>query len=353
LFVLIDVEALTTEALPPRAAIIAGPLTSAVEDTVENGVSDVLASAQFQALWIEANRVAHQQILAILRGDSEVVQATGGEVSLNLLPVMNAVIGRLETSASGLFGKEINVPEISNGEVPAEARQKIEDAVGVDVPEDFGEIPVYQSDALSAAQDALGTLDDVMLAVIIATPLVVAAAILISGRRRRTIIQLLTGTLLGLVVVRRLVIWSQDQVVDIAREENRGAVRVAVDDLMSSFFSISAGVIIAGLILLAIVVVTGPYGWAVSLRRHARDATVSIWGAVTNASQGEATASWIRAHRDLLKLAGVAFAILVLLLFDLSWAAFLAIVAIVAGYELFVSRVGGSDPAPSVSEKPA
>jgi hypothetical protein len=345
IFTLIDVEQLTADALPPRAAPLAGPLTSAVHDTVEGRVSEVLASPEFQRIWIQANRFAHEQILAVLRDESDVVQRTGGEISLNLLPVMNVAMARIETQASGLFGKDINLPEVSTGEVPEVAREKIESATGIQLPKNFGEIPVYNSDKIVAAQDVMSTLDRSVLLLAIVTPLVFIAAIVFTKRRRRTIIQLLVGSLLGIVLARRLFMWLEDEVAGVAKEENRAAARSVADTVLSSFFSISQWIVIGGLLVIAVIVLTGPYAWAVSLRKGLRRRVGELAVAIRDQSHDEGTARWVAAHRDPLLLAGSIFAVLLFWVFELSLFSFVVVMALLAAYCLAVVRIAGRDTA--------
>jgi hypothetical protein len=353
IFSLINVEELTAEALPPRAAPLAGPLTSAVHDAVEDRVAEVLASSEFERIWIQANRFAHEQIIAVLRDEGDVIQRTGGEVSLNLLPAINAAIARIEAQASGLFGRDITIPEISAGEVPEAAREKIESALGVQLPEDFGEIPVYNSDKIVAAQDAMATLDRILLLLVIAAPLTLIAALALSRSRRRTLIQWIVGSLLGLVIVRRLLMWVEDEVVALAREENRGAARSIVDTVLSSFFSLSQAIMVVALLVLAVIILTGPYGWAVSFRRWVRKTGGDLAVAIRDQTHDEGTARWVAAHRDPLLLAGSVFAVMLFWIFDLSWFTFLMIAGLLIAYCLVVIRVAGRDTTSAEAERPA
>jgi hypothetical protein len=54
-----------------------------------------MASQAFQRLWADANRLAHSQLISVLNGDSALVTATGGDVVLNLLPLVNHVLHTL------------------------------------------------------------------------------------------------------------------------------------------------------------------------------------------------------------------------------------------------------------------
>ncbi|MGH2789690.1 MAG: hypothetical protein ACRDJ0_01735, partial [Actinomycetota bacterium] len=123
IFSLIDVEAIVADALPPRGQILAGPLTGGIEDFVREKVDEVLSSDQFRASWIQANRFAHTQVVAVLRNESDSVDTAGGRVVLNLLPVVNEALQTIESRAAGLFQKDVDLPEVTGGEVPDEARE--------------------------------------------------------------------------------------------------------------------------------------------------------------------------------------------------------------------------------------
>ena len=83
IFTTLNVEQRVKEALPPRAAFLASPLTGAVHGYVQDAVSKVIASPQFAQLWPQINRVAHQQVMSILYNDSAVVRNSGDKVTLN------------------------------------------------------------------------------------------------------------------------------------------------------------------------------------------------------------------------------------------------------------------------------
>src|SRR5207248_2916865 len=88
LFDVINVEQRLRDALPPRAAFVAGPLAGQLHDAIQKNVNRVLRSDRFQPVWIAANRQAHQQAMAILNGESKVVaSATENTVRIDLLPL--------------------------------------------------------------------------------------------------------------------------------------------------------------------------------------------------------------------------------------------------------------------------
>jgi hypothetical protein len=345
LLLLINADELVAEALPPRAVILSGPIVGAIEDFVGDRVRERLESDQFAERWANINRFAHTQIMAVLRGEGGAVLTTeSGTVTLNLLPVINEILVRVEERASGLIGQDIDIPEITEGEVPEEARVKIEAAFGVDVPEDFGEIVVFQSDKLEAAQDALKTIDKSVIVLLVLAILLIPLTLWASRRRRRTLIQLCTGILIGMVVVRRLVMFVQDEVVDLAKPENRDAAQAIVDDLMRNFFRLTAWVIVIGLVTIAVALLTGPYPWAAKLRARSRSLVRSVSGAVGDKAHDDSITEWVREHRDALQIGGAVFLVLLLLLFDLSWLGFFVVAALVGLFELAVYRIGENGP---------
>jgi hypothetical protein len=78
--------------LPPAARALAGPLGTALAGFAGNETSVVMASQAFQRLWADVNRLTHSELIRVLNGDSTLVSASGGEVVLNLLPLVNDVL---------------------------------------------------------------------------------------------------------------------------------------------------------------------------------------------------------------------------------------------------------------------
>jgi Ca2+/Na+ antiporter len=101
--------------------------------------------------------------------------------------------------------------------------------------------------------------------------------------------------------------------------------------------------ILLGIVLLTLLIalITGPYPWAVTVRGWLRDGARGIASAVG----GHPTADtdrvrWLRVHRDALMLAGGVVALLLLLLFNLSWLAFVIVTVLIALYEIALARLG-------------
>ncbi|MFD4265790.1 hypothetical protein [Rhodococcus sp. NPDC058481] len=120
IFSRLDIEKVTAEALTaltenaPRvptqvvglAPVIAGQAEGFIRDTVHT----IVASDQFESAWIDANRIAHQKLVAVATGDTSVVQIDDkGTVSVPLKAILETVRERLTERGFAFADK---IPEI-------------------------------------------------------------------------------------------------------------------------------------------------------------------------------------------------------------------------------------------------
>jgi hypothetical protein len=312
-----------------------------VKGFVQDQVLNVVQSDAFQTFWVEANRFVHTQVLAILRGEGDTVSTVEGKVLLNLLPLVNLALGSIDRVATDLVGRDVTLPTIEEGEAPSESITKLEQALGVDLPDSYGQIVVYDSEDLEALQQTLSTLERLLVLLLVLIPVLVAASLWVSTRKRRTLIQLAAGAAVGLVVVRRIAIITRDSLFERVDTQRFPSVRVLTDELMESLFRTTALLLAIVLLTLLIALITGPYPWAVTARGWVRDGARGIAAAFSgHATPDTGRARWLRDHRDGLMLGGAIVAVLVLLLFDLSLWGFVIAGIVLALYELALSRLG-------------
>ena len=119
----IDVEAalgavaagLAEQDVAPRATqaltALEAPLTSGVESFVRTAADRVVTSDEFADSWDRANRVAHEQLVAVLRGsDGEIVQVgQDGQLTVQLAGMIDLLKERLAERGLGLAA---NLPTI-------------------------------------------------------------------------------------------------------------------------------------------------------------------------------------------------------------------------------------------------
>ena len=322
----------------PRLVFLAGPITDAVHGFVEEKVQAILASEGFATYWEEANRFTHAQLVAALRGESDVLVVADGKVVLNVLPLINQGLQAVSSVVTELLGRPVDLPELTGDEIPAEAVARIEETLGVVLPERFGTITVYDSEELGAVQDAVDLARRVLFLIVALFLLGAAATLWASTRRRRTLIQLVSALAAVLVLERRFVIAAANRVVDAAKSENRGAARSVVDQVSGTFLGFTGWLLVVAIVVLLVALVSGPYPWAVRLRAWVRDIGRALTSPAARGQLGPA-AVWAGAHRDALMFGGAVAFVILLLVLDLSIGWVLLMALLLLAYELAVYRL--------------
>jgi hypothetical protein len=353
----IEPEELFESVLPERGQILAGPLTNALRGFVNDQVDTFLASDTFQRLWVQVNERAHARVVAVLEGETpRNLQIEGDDVVLNLVPVLNRVLAAIGEASPEIFGRTVDLPTITVDEVPQAAVDKVENALGVELPDDFGQFTVFEARRLRQVQDAVSLFDRLVVFAVVLGIGFIALTLWFSPHRRRTLLQLVVGISLGVVLIRRLGLRVEDDVLDLVKPENREAAGVVVGAFISSLLDATAWILGIAAAIGVIAAITGPYRWAEVLRRRTVVVAQTLAGAVATVvarRPGEpATAAWVASHKEALQLGGIVAGIIVLLAADLSWLGLGLLLLVVGGFELAVARIAELGPGEGELEPP-
>ncbi|MEP7194846.1 MAG: hypothetical protein ABI903_18565 [Actinomycetota bacterium] len=348
IFSTLNVEQRVREALPPKAAFLTSPLTDQVHGFVQGAVTKALASPQFAELWPAVNRVAHQQVMAILNNDNKAVQSNGETVTLNLLPVVNNVLSSLQQQVPTLFGKTVSLPTITNGQIPPGLQTRIESALGVTLPSSFAAIPIYRGDQLSVAQQAVVQVKRGLTLLVIGSILALGLALWISPRRRRTTLQLGLWLVVDVVALTTVLRAVRTQLTD---QVPAGVLRAGVDSAVQVVFVTlrqrGTQLLWLGILIALVAYLVGPGRMPVALRARAVQAGTFLgergrrYGRVAIAD----SPGFARAHLDPLRIGGLAVAG-VLLLFFTSWTGLFWIALLLGLYEVLVTAVAAAGRGP-------
>jgi hypothetical protein len=350
--------------VPSAITALAGPIASGMQGFLTSEVNKVLSTEQFQTFWVNATTRVQQQVVAILKGDSATIQTVNGEVVLNLVPVLNQVLINIQGTLNSLLGKNITLPTISGNELPSEVCQKISTALGRPMPATCGQIPLFPASKLDAAQNAVGRFNRLFVGLLILTPLLIIGAIWLSKRHRRTALQIAVGGVFGLVVIRRLTMYLEGKLEGAAKDQ--AAAHALVSQVLHLFFDLTLILGIIGLVVAAVLLLTGPYRWARAMRSWIRRAAVAVGRftvAVTRSLVGhsreaagrardDATIEWIRRHKGALQIGGIAVAVILLWLVSLSPLALLIIGVLLAAYLLGLARIAPHEEPPDDTRTP-
>lgn len=313
LFARADVQSRVEDLLPGPVDALGRTFTSSLRNLATNQAESFLASDRFQALWEEANRIAHEQVVAMFSGDGDAVSQDDGQVVLDLGVVADKVRQRLVDGGVGILRR-------------------------VSVPKGVVEVTLFQSDVIPKLQEAFGVLDDLATVLPIAFWVCVVGAIAVAPRRRRTVIALglsvaATASLLlvGLNLARRE---SLDHATEASLDTD--AAKAVFDTLVSALREASWVVIIAGLVVALVAAVSNP-AWIGRVVGRLRGSSS------TDAPPISAVA---REHRTVLLLGAVGLALVVLAVWPtptlLVVVVTVIVLAFVLGLIVVLARMGGS-----------
>ena len=342
----LNVEARLAEALPPKASFLAAPVNGAVRDFVRDKVSELLGTDTFQSLWERTNRTAHAGIVAVLEDRAENVSVDGTTVTLNLLPLMNEVLKAVEDQLPTLFGKDLDLPAIGSGQIPPGLHDKIEDALGVSLPADFGQITLYDRDKLGPIQDAVLLFKRGVAGLVIGTFVLLGVALWVSPNRRRTVLQLGLWLVISVTVLTSVIRAVRDQLLSALPEGvYHDGVQAALYTVFATLRERGTQLLWLGIVLAVLAYLVGPGRLPRALRRYTAQGAKATGRFTASTAQQVATSgglrTWVHRHVDALRVAGVVVAAVLALLFS-SWTALLVLAALLAGYVLLVTLLARS-----------
>jgi hypothetical protein len=242
LFASVDVQATLQDALPPRAQALAAPAANALRTQAEKMVRNALERPDVQALWADANRTAHQELMAVLNGGGSTVSTDNGRVVLDV----SRLLAELQARA-GVGGRLRKA-------LPASASR----------------ITLFQSSELGTAQKVVRILRPLPVVLILASVALLAVAIAIApGWRRRAVRAYGIGFLVagaGALLARSL---AGDQFVTALASTAAAVPSVtAVWTISTSMLvDIAVATIGYGVVIVLGAWLAGPTRWATSVRR--------------------------------------------------------------------------------------
>jgi hypothetical protein len=175
LFSSADATAKIQQALPQNRQALAPVIAGALQNVAVQAADRILETPKAQALWEEANRRAHQNLIAVLEGkDVRRFQTENGEVVLDLSPLV----------------------------------QRLSDRFGFQPSPDAGKITILQSGQLKNAQRALKVIKVLSVFLLVLVLFLYGLAIYLARGHRRRILRatavsfLLVGVLV--LVIQRI-----------------------------------------------------------------------------------------------------------------------------------------------------
>lgn len=317
----LDLQQRIAEVLPPEAAIAAGPITVAARDFLADGTTKLVESEQFQQAWETALGASHRLAIGVLSGeDTTTVTNEDGSIVLNLTPVANALIAEGSDFLSEVLGRDIPSPTLTTDNID-DAAAALENALGVELPEDFGNIEVFSSDDLAAAQQAYTAMRIATWLTPLIALMLIGLALAVSMRRLRTLLTIVVGVALLMLFVGLALAPLQNQIVaNVADQGVQGAVRAGFSSVTSSLLTGITVIAVLGVLSALILFLLGD-------SRGARAGRSALADSPSTAGR----------HRGAFLAGGAVVALIIMAIIPgRSWGQFLIVGLLYAGYVLAV-----------------
>ena len=242
LYANVDVSKQLEQKLPPNLQALAGPISGLSRELIDRGATELLQRPRVQSLFVTAASLSQSQVVDVLEGNTSRLQTTGGDVVLDLHPLVARLGDRF-----GVLGN-----------------------VSQQLPPDAGRIVILHSNQLDTAQNVTQLLKDVANWIWIPALLAWALALwLVPGRRRKEVRAIAIGLIvagIAILVIRRM---SGSYLVDhlTASDTVRPAVRAFWTILSDGLAEAAWVVVFVGVIGTLGAWLTGEGGRAVAARR--------------------------------------------------------------------------------------
>ncbi|GEM_PF-702981 len=337
-----DLQTRTATALPANAQFLAGPITGAVNSFIADGTAKVLSTPQAYNLWIKINTLAHDQIVALLRGQTTYTYVQGNDVKLNTLPLISQVLVWVAGKLPGALGTKFSPPVIAPGTPPAQAVQQVSAWIGRPLAADFGQITLLQNSALGPAKTAVRLFDTLVWVLLVVFIVLVALTIWLSRRRRRTLIELGIGAAIALILTRVIVKQASGVLVSKIQTGNgMSMVKNVVAAALGPLTTLTIWIVVSGVIVAIAAWFSG--------RRDLQVAVVKAGRSVARRTDSAAAAdspamNWISDHAALLRIAGLVVGLLLLILVASSWWLIALLIVLLVLYEGALSLIARQWP---------
>jgi hypothetical protein len=250
------VNGLAERGLPPLASsslkALSRPLSDAIEGFVEKQVTALVKSNEFETAWVEANRQAHTQLVAVLTGkDTDVVQVSNNTVSVNLATVIDTVKERL----------------VARGFTLAERLPAID-----------AQFTIFESDDITKGQTGFRLLSALNTWLPILALICLIGAVAVGRSRRRTLIAASLAVVASMVLLGALLNGSREIYLNaIPSSDLPPEAAAAVYDTLVYFIRLNIRALIVLFLAIAFIAwITGPVGAPAALRRGTSRAFGSV-----------------------------------------------------------------------------
>jgi len=323
----LDVESRVAALLPGSSARLAGPITAAVQEAIDRRLERVLENPDVQAALLRSLSFSHEHLVAFLRGDDSAFTLVDGYLYLDVWPVIGSAL--TEIQSLGFLPSDVQLPDLSGGGRPGALASRLQSALGVTLPPDFGTIRLVEAQRLATAQQVVQFFDGLTVVLVALAVALSVLALWLARDRRRMLVYLAVGTVIAFVIARLAVRGLATFVVNEFTESGLApAINAVVAAAVTDLIGLTTIVLVAAAALAIVAYIAGRPAW---LRRLASRSGGAVTGSARAAEQG--VLERVGVGTIIFALTWIAIGIEVALLGALLVGAWLLIVQIISGPE--------------------
>jgi len=291
IFANVDIESYVKQALeplPPQAAMLAAPITGAVQNFIRDAATKVVRSQQFALVWNKSLHLTHKAfIAAITDKPNGVITKQGGVVTLDVTLLIDELKNALAAKGLG-FVQNINLP-IATRQVTLVDSQVLAD-LGVAIR------------LVNASAWVLPLLAIVLL----------SGGIAIAANRRKAVLWMGVGVLAMTIIPVQALYLARipfaNTMLSLANMPSNAA-QAAYDIVFVNLIKANQVASVIGLVFLIGAILAGPNPWVTALRNGLRHGLANIGPDWDFGVVGE----WIHNHESGMRTAGIIGAVILLL----------------------------------------
>jgi len=293
---------------------------------VHSSIHKIITGPRMAAAWVQVNRVASQQLVAVLSGSggkNGAIGVSNGKVTLDLAPL--EAVAKQDLVARGL-------------------------TIAGKIPIVHATFALFPSKNLAKAQKAYRLINDLKIVLPIATLVLLGLGVLIARRPRRALIGAGLGFAASMLVLAAALLIARNLYLNsVPASAPADAAAAAFDILVRFIRTALRTLLVVGLVVAAGAFFTGPSAAAV----RTRHALSSGLGRLRHGGESGPASRWTYAHRRALRIGAVALAALIFVFWGQpTWVTAL-VIAIVLLLVLGVIELIGRPPAqPEVAGQP-
>src|SRR5262245_46291771 len=145
LYANVDVAKVIKQRLPKDVQQFSAPLAAGVRQFATQAAKQAVQSPRIQQAWRDANRIAHRELVSILKGNHEVISSQNGKVVLDLRPLVLQLADRigLKKQLNGKLPPDVGQLEVADSKQLDTARTVVKLIEGLAWLFTFGTLALF------------------------------------------------------------------------------------------------------------------------------------------------------------------------------------------------------------------